>query len=74
MAFFDLARRGGFIVEKIVEEVLEKPMFEEDRGDVELRRRVFGYTLKWADIKEGREEGGVAGMGDLLYDQHQAGL
>ena len=53
MAFFDLARQRGFSVEKIVEEVLEKPMFEEDRGDVELRRRVFGYTLKWAGIEGG---------------------
>ena len=28
-------------------------MFDEDKGDVELRRTVFGYTLTWA---EGGEE------------------
>ncbi|EGP92368.1 uncharacterized protein MYCGRDRAFT_31648 [Zymoseptoria tritici IPO323] len=47
LAFFDLAREGGFTVEKILEKVMEKVMFEEDRGDELLRRTVFGYTLKW---------------------------
>ena len=32
LAFFDLARAGGFVVEKILEKVMEKVMFEEDRG------------------------------------------
>ncbi|KAK5745704.1 Protein N-terminal and lysine N-methyltransferase efm7 [Elasticomyces elasticus] len=32
MAFFDLAREGGFVVEKIFEKVMEKVMFEEDPG------------------------------------------
>ena len=53
IAFLTLAREQGFRVEQIVQEVLEKPMFDEDKGDVELRRTVFGYTLTWA---EGGEE------------------
>lgn len=32
LAFFDLARNGGFVVEKILEKVMEKVMFEEDPG------------------------------------------
>ena len=32
LAFFDIAREGGFTVEKIFEKVMEKVMFEEDPG------------------------------------------
>ena len=32
LAFFDLAKAGGFIVEKIFEHVMEKVMFDEDPG------------------------------------------
>lgn len=32
LAFFDLAKQGGFEVEKIFEKVMEKVMFEEDPG------------------------------------------
>ncbi|KAK3681916.1 Protein N-terminal and lysine N-methyltransferase efm7 [Vermiconidia calcicola] len=48
IAFFGLAREGGFMVEHIFEHVLEKVMFEEDPGDELLRRTVFGYRLTWA--------------------------
>jgi nicotinamide N-methyltransferase len=47
MAFFDLLKEKGFTVEKVLEEKMEKVMFEEDRGDEELRRTVFGYVVKW---------------------------
>lgn len=47
MAFFDLAREGGFKVEKILQYTMEKVMFPEDRGDELLRRTVFGYELQW---------------------------
>lgn len=47
LAFFDLAREDGFVVEKLFEHVMEKVMFEEDRGDEKLRRTVFCYRLKW---------------------------
>lgn len=45
MAFFDLAKHGGFAVEKIMEEVVDSVMFENDEGDELLRRTVFGYQL-----------------------------
>ncbi|KAF7196402.1 Protein N-terminal and lysine N-methyltransferase efm7 [Pseudocercospora fuligena] len=48
MAFFDLAKSGGFVVEKVLETFMDKVMFEEDPGDELLRRTVFGYRLKWA--------------------------
>jgi nicotinamide N-methyltransferase len=47
MAFFDLARERGFLVEKVLEEKMEKVMFESDPGDEELRRTVFGYMVRW---------------------------
>lgn len=47
LAFFDLARQEGFVVEKILEKVMDKVMFEQDRGDELLRRTVFGYELRW---------------------------
>lgn len=46
MAFFDLCRGEGYVVEKILEEKMEKVMFEEDRGDEELRRTVFGFVVR----------------------------
>lgn len=48
MAFFDLVKDKGFVVEKVLEEKMEKVMFEEDPGDEELRRTVFGYVVRWA--------------------------
>ena len=32
LAFFDLAREGGFRVEKVVEKQMDKLMFKDDRG------------------------------------------
>lgn len=54
LAFFELATEAGFAVEKILEERMEKVMFEEDRGDEEVRRTVFGYVLTWAEGEGGR--------------------
>ncbi|TVY25018.1 Protein N-terminal and lysine N-methyltransferase [Lachnellula hyalina] len=48
MAFFDLVREAGFAVEKVLEEKMEKVMFEGDPGDEELRRTVFGAS--WSCI------------------------
>lgn len=48
MAFFDLVKEAGFTVEQILEEKMEKVMFEKDPGDEELRRTVFGYVIKWS--------------------------
>lgn len=47
LAFFDLAREGGFIVEKVLEQDMEKVMFDQDPGDEKLRRMVFGYVVRW---------------------------
>ncbi len=48
MAFFTLCKEQGLVVHKVVEEVLETAMFEEDEGDELLRRTVFGYEVRWA--------------------------
>jgi len=45
--FFDIARDGGFVVNKLMERTMDKVMFENDPGDETLRRTVFGYTVKW---------------------------
>ena len=50
LAFFDLCLENGLAVEKMVEEEMEKVMFEEDKGDETLRRKVFGYEVKWQEI------------------------
>ncbi|KAL8919294.1 MAG: hypothetical protein Q9208_006859 [Pyrenodesmia sp. 3 TL-2023] len=50
MAFFDLAREGGFKVNQVVKRVMDKLMFKDDRGDELLRRTVFGYELSWNDL------------------------
>ncbi len=47
MNFFKLADEAGFDVEKVLEQKMDKVMFEEDRGDEELRRTVFGYVITW---------------------------
>ena len=47
MAFFGLARQGGFVVEKVLEKVMENVMFTEDRGDELQRKTVYGYVLRW---------------------------
>ena len=47
LAFFDLARERGFEVEKLLEEKMEKAMFENDPGDEEVRKTVTGFILRW---------------------------
>ncbi|KAG9248015.1 hypothetical protein BJ878DRAFT_476884 [Calycina marina] len=47
MAFFDLLRKQGMRVEKVLEEKMDKVMFDSDPGDEELRRTVFGYEVTW---------------------------
>lgn len=53
MAFFEVCRVRGLVVEKVVEERMENVMFEGDRGDEELRRTVFGFEVRWGDLGEG---------------------
>jgi len=47
MAFFDLVKEKGFEIKKVLEEKMEKVMFEKDLGDEELRRTVFGFVVRW---------------------------
>jgi nicotinamide N-methyltransferase len=49
LAFFDLVSEAGFNVEKVLEEKMDKVMFENDRGDEEIRRKVFGYLVEWKE-------------------------
>ncbi|KAF4313247.1 nicotinamide n-methyltransferase [Botryosphaeria dothidea] len=56
LAFFDRARAEGFRVRELGKTVMEKVMFEEDPGDELLRRTVFSYELRWADLV-GEDEG-----------------
>jgi EEF1A N-terminal glycine/lysine methyltransferase len=47
MAFFAVAREAGFEVEKVLEKKLDKPLFENDPGDLEVQKTVNGFTVKW---------------------------
>lgn len=49
LAFFDLMREASFSVEKILEQKMDKVMFEKDPGDEEIRRTVFGYSITRKD-------------------------
>lgn len=47
LAFFDLARERGFVVEQVLEKVMERPMFEDDPGDEEVRKTCTGWIVRW---------------------------
>ncbi|KAK6078304.1 nicotinamide n-methyltransferase [Seiridium cupressi] len=51
LAFFDRARDHGFNVEKIFEQRLEKPMFENDPGDLEIQKLCTGWEISWPEDK-----------------------
>lgn len=51
LAFFDRARDHGFKVEKILEHRLEKPMFENDPGDIEVQKLCTGWEIRWPEEK-----------------------
>ncbi|ERF70482.1 hypothetical protein EPUS_07338 [Endocarpon pusillum Z07020] len=60
MAFFDLAREMGFVVEKVLERKMDKAMMVEDRsvrrsvhdvGNEEVKKVVFGYQLGWEGLQ-----------------------
>jgi EEF1A N-terminal glycine/lysine methyltransferase len=58
LAFFDVAREMGFVVEQVLEKTMEKAMVEDgpvrrsihDSGDEPVRKVVFGYELRWANL------------------------
>ena len=45
LAFFALAEQAGFRVIKLLERLMDRPMYDEDRGDETLRRTVFCYEI-----------------------------
>ena len=53
MGFFEGCRGRGLVVEKVVEERMERVMFEGDRGDEEVRRMVYGFEVRWGEGGEG---------------------
>lgn len=53
MAFFDLARERGFVVDKILERKMERPLFEDDPGDEEVRKTCTGWVVRWPGEGEG---------------------
>ncbi|KAK8065949.1 hypothetical protein PG997_012696 [Apiospora hydei] len=49
LAFFDLAREQGFDVEKVFETRMDKPMFENDPGDLEVQKTCTGWEIRWPE-------------------------
>ncbi|KAI0477287.1 hypothetical protein GGR56DRAFT_665351 [Xylariaceae sp. FL0804] len=49
LAFFDIARARGFVVDKVLEEKMDKAMFENDPGDEDVRKTVAGFVVRWPD-------------------------
>ncbi|GKT44216.1 protein N-terminal and lysine N-methyltransferase EFM7 [Colletotrichum spaethianum] len=47
LAFFDVARERGLLVEQVLERKMEKPLFEGDPGDVEVQKTVSGFEVRW---------------------------
>ncbi|KOS19978.1 putative nicotinamide N-methyltransferase [Escovopsis weberi] len=47
MKFFDVARAAGLEVERVLEKKLEKPLFENDPGDLEVQKTVNGFEVRW---------------------------
>ncbi|KAK1759675.1 hypothetical protein QBC47DRAFT_372759 [Echria macrotheca] len=57
--FFELARKRGFVVTKTFEKVMDRPLFEDDPGDEEVRKTVTGWTLAWPEaFVDGRKQMG----------------
>ncbi|KFH46333.1 putative nicotinamide N-methyltransferase-like protein [Hapsidospora chrysogenum ATCC 11550] len=47
MGFFDVAREAGFEVEQVEERRLDKPLFENDPGDLDVQKTVKGFEVRW---------------------------
>ncbi|KAK6526269.1 nicotinamide n-methyltransferase [Orbilia ellipsospora] len=49
--FFKIARESGdFDVEQVLEQKMDKAMFEVDKGDENVRRMVYGYRITWKKV------------------------
>lgn len=49
LAFFDVARERGFVVDKVLEKKMERAMFEDDPGDEEVRKTCTGWIVRWPE-------------------------
>ncbi|KAK3381592.1 hypothetical protein B0H63DRAFT_396315 [Podospora didyma] len=49
LVFFDIAREHGFVVEKILERKMDRPLFKDDPGDVEVLKTVTGWEIRWPE-------------------------
>lgn len=47
LAFFDVVRDRGFVVDKIVERKMDRPLFENDPGDEDVLKTVTGWAVTW---------------------------
>lgn len=47
MGFFDVARDAGLEVEQVLEKMLDKPLFENDPGDLDVQKTVKGFIVRW---------------------------
>lgn len=47
MAFFDVAREAGLKVENVQETKLDKPLFDNDPGDLDIQKTVSGFEVRW---------------------------
>ncbi|KAF7538325.1 hypothetical protein G7Z17_g12665 [Cylindrodendrum hubeiense] len=45
--FFDIAREQGFEVEQVSERRLDKPLFDNDPGDLDVQKMVRGFAVRW---------------------------
>lgn len=53
MKFFDIARNDGFVVEQVLERKLDKPLFENDPGDLDVQKTVTGFEIRWPSLAFG---------------------
>ncbi|OAA59466.1 hypothetical protein ISF_06401 [Cordyceps fumosorosea ARSEF 2679] len=49
MKFFDVAREAGLEVVRVEERILDKPMFENDPGDLDVQKTVNGFEVRWPE-------------------------
>lgn len=49
MKFFDIAREGGLEVVHVEERKLDKPLFENDPGDLDVQKTVNGFEVRWPE-------------------------
>lgn len=80
LAFFDVVARGDdgkgggegdgggggprLMVRKFLELQTDRPLFEDDPGDEEVRRTVSGFELYWGEVESGDGLGGREGAGE----------